>query len=90
VREVLDRHIDGRGEPPKAVYLQNHGLIALGEHAIEVENIVAMAVKTCRILLGTYALGGPNFMKPKAVARIHTRPDEDRRRAKLVRPASAE
>ena len=86
VREALDRYIDGHGMPPKAVYLQNHGLIALGQHAIEVENIVAMAVKTCHILLGTYALGGPNFMKPKDVARIHTRPDEDRRRAKLVRP----
>jgi rhamnose utilization protein RhaD (predicted bifunctional aldolase and dehydrogenase) len=89
VRAVLERHIDDHGAPPKTIYLQNHGLIALGENAIEVENIVAMAVKACHILLGTYALGGPNFMTEKAVARIHTRPDEDRRRAKLVRHTGA-
>ena len=33
-----------------------------------------MAVKTARILLGTYAAGGPRFMSEHDVARIHTRP----------------
>ena len=84
VRDVLDQYMDEYSGPPKTVYLQSHGLIALGENVVEVKNLTAMSVKTCRILLGTYALGGPNFMKPKDVARIHTRPDEDRRRAKLV------
>jgi len=35
-----------------------------------------MVVKTARIVVGTYALGGPHFMTPENVARIHTRPDE--------------
>ena len=84
VRDVLNQYVDAHGGPPKTVYLQSHGVIALGERALEVENIVAMAVKTARILQGTYAFGGPNFMRPEDVARIHTRPDEDRRRAKLL------
>ena len=90
IRDVLNQYIEDHGAPPKTVYLQSHGVIALGGSVIEVENIIAMAVKTCRILLGTYALGGPNFMAAKEVARIHTRPDEDRRRAKLVEQASAD
>ena len=60
--------------------MQNHGLIALGNTAGQVENITAMAVKTARVLLGTFALGGPRFMTAEAVARIHTRPDEQYRR----------
>ena len=39
-----------------------------------------MAVKTARILLGAYALGGPHFISGEAVERIHTRPDELYRR----------
>jgi hypothetical protein len=39
-----------------------------------------MYVKTARVILGTYALGGPHFLSQSAVDRIHTRPDEDYRR----------
>ena len=35
-----------------------------------------MAVKATRILLGTYAAGGPHFLSENDVARIHARPDE--------------
>ena len=42
-----------------------------------------MAVKTARILLGTYAAGGPHFLSEKDVARIHTRPDEHFRKLQL-------
>ncbi len=80
VREALTRHVHEWGESPKVVLMQNHGLIALGRTAQEVDNITAMAVKTARILLGTYALGGPHFMSGEAVERIHTRPDELYRR----------
>jgi rhamnose utilization protein RhaD (predicted bifunctional aldolase and dehydrogenase) len=78
-REIYRRvnaHIDTYGELPKIVYMQNHGFIALALTAQQVENITAMAVKTARIIVGTYALGGPHFMTPEAVSRIHTRPDE--------------
>lgn len=78
-REVFARvqaHRAAFGEPPKTIYMQNHGFIALGGSAKQVENITAMAVKAARILLGTFTLGGPRFMTDQAVSRIHTRPDE--------------
>ncbi|MEA3337896.1 MAG: class II aldolase/adducin family protein [Chloroflexota bacterium] len=83
-REVQRRiyaYIDDYGERPKLIHIQNHGTFVLGDTAQNVLNIAAMAVKTARILVGTYALGGPNFMTPEAVARIHTRPDEHFRQA---------
>jgi rhamnose utilization protein RhaD (predicted bifunctional aldolase and dehydrogenase) len=80
VRDLVAQHLDARGEPPKVILMQNHGLIALGRSAQEVENITAMVVKAARVLLGTYALGGPHFLSPSDVARIHTRPDEAYRR----------
>jgi rhamnose utilization protein RhaD (predicted bifunctional aldolase and dehydrogenase) len=80
VKERIGQYLNEYGEAPRVILMQNHGLIALGRTAQQVENITAMAVKAARILLGTYALGGPHFMSLKAVARIHTRPDELLRR----------
>ena len=80
VRDLIAQHLDVLSEPPKVILMQNHGLIALGRSAQEVENITAMYVKAARVLLGTYALGGPHFMTADQVARIHTRPDEAYRR----------
>jgi rhamnose utilization protein RhaD (predicted bifunctional aldolase and dehydrogenase) len=72
----INRRINAYLEPPKIVLMQNHGLIALAPTPQQVENITAMAVKTARILVGTYTLGGPRFMTAEAVNRIHTRLDE--------------
>ena len=80
VRDEIQRYLDEYRETPKVVLLQNHGLFALGKTPSQVENITAMYVKTARVILGTYALGGPQFMSAKAVDRIHTRPDELYRR----------
>jgi len=80
VRDKIDRYLDEYREPPKVLLMQNHGLIALGKTASEVENITAMYVKTARVILGAYALGGLRFLTPQDVARIHTRPDELYRR----------
>ena len=80
VQALINEYIDERGELPKMVLLQNHGLIALGATAHEVNAITAMAVKSARILAGTYAFGGPHFFSPEDVAKIHTRPDEMYRR----------
>lgn len=77
----LPRYLEAHGEPPRVIYLLNHGLVTLGQTAAEAENITAMAVKACRILLGTYALGGPHFIPEAEVRRITQRADErDRRR----------
>jgi len=80
IRDSIDDYLDEYGEVPKVILMQNHGLIALGRTTSEVDNITAMYVKTCRVILGAYALGGPHFMSANAVARIHTRPDEQYRR----------
>lgn len=80
VRDEINRYLEEYSERPKVVLMQNHGLIALGQTALEVENITAMYVKTARVILGAYALGGVRAMSPAAVACIHTRPDEQYRR----------
>jgi rhamnose utilization protein RhaD (predicted bifunctional aldolase and dehydrogenase) len=79
----INRYIDERNELPRIILIQNHGLIVLGKTAQQVEDTTAMAVKAARILLGTFAAGGPHFLSDKDVARIHTRPDELYRRQKL-------
>ena len=83
VKKLLGDHVDRYGEPPRVVILQNHGMIALGRSIAQVENITAMMVKTARILLGTFAAGGPRFMPQMEVDRIHGRPDEHYRRRQL-------
>jgi ribulose-5-phosphate 4-epimerase/fuculose-1-phosphate aldolase len=82
VREAIDQHLAEYRQAPKVVLMQNHGMIALGRTAAEVESITAMYVKASRVILGTCALGGPHFLSAEAVARIHTRPDETYRRRK--------
>ena len=83
VRDAFRRFQDQWAISPKVILMQNHGLIALGSSPGEVDNITAMYVKTCRVLAGAYAFGGPNYMSESAVRRIHTRPDELYRRKQL-------
>ena len=83
IKHLLDDYVDRQGEPPRVVILQNHGMIALGRTAAQVENITAMMVKTARVLLSTYIAGGPRFMPQQEVERIHKRPDEYYRRKQL-------
>ncbi len=83
VRDTYRRYADTWAQPPKVVIMQNHGLIALGRTPQEVDNITAMFVKTCRVLAGTFAFGGPRFLTEEDVRRIHTRPDELYRRQQL-------
>lgn len=83
VQRRITAFVDGYGEKPKVILMQNHGLVALGQSAEEVQAITAMAVKTARVILGTYALGGPHPLSAEAASRIHTRPDEAYRRQML-------
>ena len=80
VRTYAQNYYERWGQAPKVILMQNHGFIALGETAKDVENITAMAVKSARVIAGTYAMGGPNFLSPQSVDRINTRPDEKYRR----------
>lgn len=79
IRDQVDTYIQRWGEAPKVIVMQNHGFIALGKTAKDVENITVMGVKTARILMGAYTLGGPHFLSAESVERIRTRPDEEYR-----------
>jgi rhamnose utilization protein RhaD (predicted bifunctional aldolase and dehydrogenase) len=83
IREVVEDYIREHQERPKAVLIQNHGLIALGSTAKEVMSVTAMWDKTAKVLAGTFQFGGPNYMTEEQVERIHTRPDEAQRK-KLI------
>jgi rhamnose utilization protein RhaD (predicted bifunctional aldolase and dehydrogenase) len=85
VRERLLEHVRVHGAPPKVIYLQNHGLFALGSSAAEVLQVTAMAVKTARIMLGTFAAAGPHYLGETDAARIETRPDELYRQRRLTK-----
>ena len=71
------------GVSPKMVLMENHGVVALGQSAKEAESISLMADKWAKVIVGTYALGGPNFLSEENVRRIDTRLDEYYRR-KLI------
>lgn len=71
------------GEWPKTILMQNHGLISLGRSVKDVQTAALMSVKTARVIIGTYALGGPHFLSDAHVRRIHTRPDEHYRQRLL-------
>lgn len=81
-KRMLD-YINEYNELPKVIMMQNHGLVVLGNSAEQVVNTTAMMVKTARVILGAYAMGGPHFLTDDNVSRIHTRPDEGYRRKLL-------
>jgi rhamnose utilization protein RhaD (predicted bifunctional aldolase and dehydrogenase) len=70
VRASVEQYVDEHHELPKMMLLQNHGLVALGRNPQEVQAITAMAVNAARVLVGTYALGGPRYLEPKSVKRL--------------------
>ncbi len=76
LRQLLADYVDRYRRRPRCVWIQNHGLIALGGSPQEVESITVMSVQVARILVGTYALGGPHFLTDKQIERIATCPDE--------------
>ncbi|MCS6831271.1 MAG: class II aldolase/adducin family protein [Armatimonadota bacterium] len=76
LRQRMQGYVRQYGVLPKVILMQNHGLIAPAETPQKVIAATAMYVKTAKILLGTMAAGGPNFLEPRHVERIYTRPDE--------------
>ena len=64
------------GELPRAILVQNHGLIVPGKTAEEVLSSTQMAIKSARVLLGTMAFGGPHFLPSEEIDRLCSRPDE--------------
>lgn len=83
IREAVMDYIGEYETRPKAVLMQNHGLIAIGATPKEVESITAMWDKTAKVLAGTHQFGGPNYLTPEQVERLASRPDE-KYREKLI------
>ncbi|PDQ35688.1 MAG: aldolase [Candidatus Lumbricidophila eiseniae] len=86
-RFVLARlleHTAEHGSPPRVVYLQNHGVFALGASTDDAMQVTTMAAKSARVLLGALSVGRPTFLEPTNAERIDTRPDELLRRSILL------
>lgn len=84
VRREVRRFMRRRGEPPRVILIENHGLIALGGTPQAVLAATLMADKAARILLGAAGSGAaPRFLTDAQVARIAGRPDEHHRRRML-------
>ena len=83
VQSQVQAYLDTYGVPPKTIYLQNHGFIALGKSAAEVENIHQMADKAAHILASALAIGEPTVLTPENVSRIYTWPAEHFRQKAL-------
>ena len=76
MRDRCYKFMEEHGCTPKVILIQNHGLVALGKTAHEVEAITAMWCKTCRVLAGAHTFGGVHYFTKENVKRIYTRPDE--------------
>lgn len=85
-RRELQRHIAAFGAPPKALYLVNHGMFALGQSATEALQITEMAVKCARIIGGALSIGNTTHLSEPDAERIDSRPDEHLRRKELLSP----
>ena len=87
LRDQVLAYVETHSAAPKTIYLQNHGFVAVGKSAQEVQNIHLMGDKAARILLGALACGTPAYLTPENVTRIQTRPDEHYRQLALgLRP----
>jgi len=83
VKAELLRFKAAHGKAPKLLLMENHGPVALGQSSKEVMNIMLMADKWAKTLVGTYALGGPNYLPDEEADRIDKRLDEHYRRKEL-------
>ncbi|MEV7631943.1 class II aldolase/adducin family protein [Microbacterium sp. NPDC089318] len=89
VARLLSDYLDEYKEWPRAIYLQNHGLFALGSSVEAAVRVTNMAVKHSQVLLGAGSIGRPVFLSSEQADRIDTRPDELLRRHILEQPLEA-
>jgi rhamnose utilization protein RhaD (predicted bifunctional aldolase and dehydrogenase) len=79
----LRRYVVEHGRAPAAILLANHGLVALGRSAAEVEAITQMTVKAARVRAAALPAGGPAALDQRSVLRLDGRPDERERAVRL-------
>ncbi len=81
IRQGVADYIQTHGARPRAILMQNHGLIALGATPAEVESITAMWVKVAKVTAGTFHFGGPRYLTPEQVSALAAREDSKYRRS---------
>jgi L-ribulose-5-phosphate 4-epimerase len=81
IRDSTEKYAKKWGTAPKTIWLQNHGLIALGRNPKEVLSATQMSVKAAVIRAAPHRFP----LTSKQIDRIHTRPDEHHRQALLWR-----
>jgi ribulose-5-phosphate 4-epimerase/fuculose-1-phosphate aldolase len=69
LRARMCAYRDLHGAAPTLLYLQNRGVVAVGETAAAVVHATALAEERAQILLATMSLGGPHYVGPGATAR---------------------
>lgn len=91
IHKEVDRYIAKWGASPKTIWLQNHGLIALGSTYEEALSATLMTVKAAQALLGSLSTARPlSPLTQEQIARIHKRPDEHYRQRLLAGNLSPE
>ena len=80
LRASLRQFMNERKAAPKVIMMANHGPVILGQTQRDVLNAMLMLDKWAKVLIGTYAAGGPQFLDEKLSDRIENRPDEHYRR----------
>jgi len=86
LRRRASEFVGRLGEFPRAIYLKNHGFIALGATAREVLNITMTSTKAAKIRAAAMALGGLSLLSRGDIERIHSRPDVRYRKQIMVGP----
>lgn len=76
IRRRVEEYVDRDGDTPRAILMQNHGLIAIGKTVNDIESITMMAEKTARIIVGATIVGGIHVLSEAHADRIWRRPDE--------------
>jgi rhamnose utilization protein RhaD (predicted bifunctional aldolase and dehydrogenase) len=85
VHAAIRQRCERDGVPPRLVLLGNHGIVALGATAAEVETVTTMAVKAARVRAVALAAGHPAPLDPAHGRELAGRPDETARRTMLGR-----
>ena len=75
-KQRIEAFIQAEGVLPKAIVMQNHGLITMGDSPKAVLSAHDMCEKVSQVIVGSFTCGGPQWMSQKDIDRIYTRPDE--------------
>lgn len=88
IRDSVSSFVESHGQPPKVVWMENHGSIGLGNSAAEAESAVLMNEKAASVVclaggVEAFLSGRIAPLSQTHVERIHTRPDEHYRQGQL-------